>query len=544
MCFLFKRSHLQEVYFFLSQVTPASARQVFLGETCEVDAVELGHMVAEALEDAAHYAVTSRVDFDTGLIAVSLGGIADCVGMDGAVFKLDTVGDALHVVLRDVFVGPYMVDFLLDIFGMGQLGGKVAVVGEQEDAGGVAVETPYGIYPLLTGVLHDVEHCQTSVGVIAGGDAVLGFVEKDVALAFQCDHLVIILDGVVMGNLGAEFGNDLPVDLYEALLDKFVGFAARADTGVGHELVETNLFVGIGYGHFILDALGTRGETLAAVGHAKLVLARLRGFAVVVVTTLAVIVVISVLTVVVSALTVVIVVVSALVVISALTVVIVVVSALVVVAALAVVVSVLTVVIPALAVIVVSVLAVVVISALTVVVISALTVVVIPALTVVVVTSLLLTGLVCAGVVGGSVAGCFGCSRFRSFFGFGSGHSGLRIVSGSMLLTVLITTAVVIVTVVAALPLLVTTLVVVTVVAALLTVVVVGTVLLIGTVSVISVSLLLLLLFVSLTGNKVVVTRNFVAHFGIRVCAAYRTAFPDTRSFSFFFVAVHKILLD
>lgn len=112
-----------------------------------------------------------------------------------------------------------------------------------------------------------------------------------------------------------------------------------------------------------------------------------------------------------------------------------------------------------------------------------------------------------------------------------------------LLLTGLITAAVVIVTVIAALPLLVAAVVIVTVVTALLTIVVVRTVLLIGTVSVISVSLLLLL-FVSLTGIKVVVTRNFVAHFGIRVCAAYRTAFPDTRSFSFFFVAVHKILLD
>lgn len=109
------------------------------------------------------------------------------------------------------------------------------------------------------------------------------------------------------------------------------------------------------------------------------------------------------------------------------------------------------------------------------------------------------------------------------------------------MLTCLIAT-VVIVTVVAVLPLLVTAIVVVTVVAALLTIVVVRTVLLIGTVGVISVSLLLLL-FVSLTGVKVIVTRNFVAHFGIRVCAAYRTAFPDTRSFYFFSLLSIKFYL-
>ena len=386
-------------------------------------------MVAEALEDAAHDAVASRVDFNAGLIAVGLGGVADSIGVDGAVFKLDAVGDALHVVLGDVFVSPYMIDFLFDILGMGQLGREVAVVGEQEDAGGVAVESSHGVDALVTGSLDNIHDGQTAVGVIAGGDAVLGLVEKDVALSFQCHYLVIILDGVVVGNLGAEFCNDLTVDLYEALLDKLVGFAARADTGIGHKLVETDLFVGIGDGHFILDALGTRSKTLSAVGHAKLVLARLRGLAVVV-SALTVIVVISALTVVVvSALAVV--VVPALVIVSALTVV--VISALGIISTLTVVVSALTVivvistltvivVISTLTVVVVPALTViVVIPTLTVVVVSALTVVVISVLTVVVVSALLMARLVTTGIVGRGVAGRFGCSRFSSFLGFGSG---------------------------------------------------------------------------------------------------------------------------
>ena len=76
-----------------------------------------------------------------------------------------------------------------------------------------------------------------------------------------------------MCNLCAEFCNDLSVNLHETLLDKFVGFATRAYTGIAHELVETNLFVGIGQRHFIFNAFGARSEALATSGeHAALAL--------------------------------------------------------------------------------------------------------------------------------------------------------------------------------------------------------------------------------------------------------------------------------
>ena len=81
---LFKRAHLQEVDFLLCQVAPASARQVLLGQSGEIHAVELRDVVAEALEDAAHDAVAARVDLDAGLVAVGLGCVGYGVGVDGA----------------------------------------------------------------------------------------------------------------------------------------------------------------------------------------------------------------------------------------------------------------------------------------------------------------------------------------------------------------------------------------------------------------------------------------------------------------------------
>lgn len=101
-------------------------------------------MVAKALEYAAHNAVASGMYFNTGLIAVGLGCIADCVGVDGSVVKLYAVSDTLHILFSYVLVGPHMIYLFLDIFGVGEFGGQVAVVGEQEHSGSVAVEASTG----------------------------------------------------------------------------------------------------------------------------------------------------------------------------------------------------------------------------------------------------------------------------------------------------------------------------------------------------------------------------------------------------------------
>ncbi len=87
-------------------------------------------MVAEALEDTAHDAVAARMNLNTGLVTVGLGSIRDCIGMDGSVLKLDTVGNSLHIILRDILVGPHMVNLLLHIFRMCKFRGEITVIGK------------------------------------------------------------------------------------------------------------------------------------------------------------------------------------------------------------------------------------------------------------------------------------------------------------------------------------------------------------------------------------------------------------------------------
>ena len=70
------------------------------------------------------------MDLYAGLLLVGVGDVAYLIGMDLTVVKLYAVGNALHILFGNGLVGPYMVDFLLDVLGMGELRGQVAVVGE------------------------------------------------------------------------------------------------------------------------------------------------------------------------------------------------------------------------------------------------------------------------------------------------------------------------------------------------------------------------------------------------------------------------------
>ena len=256
----FERTHTQEVDLLLSEIAPASAREILLGQTGEIDAVEFRDTISEMLENAAHDTIASRVDLDTGLIA-GVGHIADGVGVDFTVVELDSVGDALHILLGDFLISPDVIDFLLDEFGVGEFGGEVAVICEQEQIGGVAVKTAYGIDALAAGILDKIEHGQTSVGVIRGGDAILRFVEEDVALALRSHHLVVEFHDILGCDFDTEFGDDVAVDLHLTARDEFISLAAGADTGVSHKFVEANLHVGINSLHLIFNLSGARNES-------------------------------------------------------------------------------------------------------------------------------------------------------------------------------------------------------------------------------------------------------------------------------------------
>ena len=223
-------------------------------------------MVTQRFKNAAHDAVAARVDFDTGLLAVGGGDVAHSIGVDGTVVEFYTVGNVLHVFLADGLIGPHLVDFLLDILRVSELGSQVTVVGEQQYTSGVAVQTSHRIDALFTGTFHEIHDGFAAVGVVTGGDTVFGLVKQDVALLFGGYDFTVIFNDILGRDFHAEFCYHDIVDHDKAFLDIFISNTARADAGIGHELVQANFHVGIDSGLLIENTLGLGGKAHLGLG--------------------------------------------------------------------------------------------------------------------------------------------------------------------------------------------------------------------------------------------------------------------------------------
>jgi len=242
---LLECSHAQHLHFLLCEEAPVAAAEVLLGESCELYAVELNDAVAEVFEDTTHDAVLAAVNLDAYLALVCVACVLDSVCMYLAVLQLDALSNLLHVVSCYVLVEEYVVHLLLQELRVCELRSEVAVVGEQEHAGCVAVESAYGVDALRAHVLHEVHHGLTLLWVVACCHAVLWFVEQHVHLLLECYGLVVEFYLVCALDLGAELGHYLSVHTNHACLDELVCLTARADTCVGEELVQTKRFVRI-----------------------------------------------------------------------------------------------------------------------------------------------------------------------------------------------------------------------------------------------------------------------------------------------------------
>ena len=83
---LFKHPAAQHVHFLLGEEAPVATAKILLGETGKLHAIELHHVVAQALEDTTHDTVLAAVNLDAHLAVVALVGVLDGIGMHLTVF--------------------------------------------------------------------------------------------------------------------------------------------------------------------------------------------------------------------------------------------------------------------------------------------------------------------------------------------------------------------------------------------------------------------------------------------------------------------------
>ena len=242
----------QDADFLFVEKAPVATLDVLFREAGIHDAVEASYIVAQVLEDAADDPVAAAMDFNTDLCLVFWFGIGEVVDGCGAVFKGDGAGgDLFEVGFCQGFVEGDVVDLSDLVAGVGELLGQVAVVGEEQDAGGVAVEAADGEDAFGCCGADEVKYGAAALGVVSGRDIVFRFVKKDIDEVIRDrDFFVVDLDGVGGMDFCSGFGDECAVDGDFTLADEFGGVAAGADAAVGDVFVEGECF---GRGAFMGD---------------------------------------------------------------------------------------------------------------------------------------------------------------------------------------------------------------------------------------------------------------------------------------------------
>ena len=230
---------MEHVHLFGREETPFAATYVLLGQAGEGHAVEVHHLIADFLEYTAYDAVLTRVNLETDMTTVGfreLEGIRD----DALVVQHHSGANDSLIHFVEFAVERHGVNLLLMEFRVRQLGGEVAVVGQQEHTGGVAVEASHGIDTLRAGVTNDVDNGMTLLRIIRRGDGILGFIEQDIDLALTANGLVVESDIIRRQHLRAEAIHGLAIDGDHTGLDEIIGLTAGTDTCVSQEFIQTH----------------------------------------------------------------------------------------------------------------------------------------------------------------------------------------------------------------------------------------------------------------------------------------------------------------
>ena len=150
--------------------------------------------------------------------------------------------DPLGQLVEDLAAGLARDDDAVDLLdpelGVGQLVGELAVVGQEDQAGALLVE-PADRVDALGDLREQVDDQGLAGGVVVGRDVTLGLVDGVIDVPLGVDLLAVDGDDLVLRvDLGPQLPDGLAVDRDSALEDQLLAGAARADPGVGENLLE------------------------------------------------------------------------------------------------------------------------------------------------------------------------------------------------------------------------------------------------------------------------------------------------------------------
>lgn len=248
------RGALERLDLAASEFAPPGPGDSLESERAHGDAFEFLDRASDGGEEAADLTISAflQAEFEDRSIAVALvdrhtdaGGARRADRLALATFgEVDAALDLLRVGIAQAALHDGVVGFLDAEAGVSEAIGELAVVGEQEESGGVVVEPSDGEEADGGGMLNQVKDGSSRVALLGacGAEGVRGLVEHDVEEARGgLDGLASNFDAIARGiDPRRACADGRAVDADEALLDEGLAGSARGDAGVGKVGVQSN----------------------------------------------------------------------------------------------------------------------------------------------------------------------------------------------------------------------------------------------------------------------------------------------------------------
>jgi len=140
------------------------------------------------------------------------------------------------------------------VLGVGKPLGEVAVVGQQQQAGGIPVKSPHRINTFFYFTAQDIEYGFASPFVFCGSNDILGFVDEDIDFPlFGFDGLSFQADLIALMYFHAGFLHQGTIDGNLAFFYEFCGLSPGANATMRNVLIEAHwpgFLQGICFGFF------------------------------------------------------------------------------------------------------------------------------------------------------------------------------------------------------------------------------------------------------------------------------------------------------
>lgn len=220
----------------------------------EADTNQAADLETHGLPEAADLAIAAlaQQDVKPAVSALADAGLDDLLEVGRAVVQFDTVYQALEGLLRYLAQDTHGIFPLDCLGGVHKLVSQIAIIGQQQQAGGIDVQAAHGDpAPLFQGG-QMAKDGGAALGIMAGDDLALRLVVGDDTQGLgagwgQPQVAAIQADPIPRGDAVTQLG-DLAIDLDPSRLDPALDLTPRAESGVGQDLLDADWHGAAGFG--------------------------------------------------------------------------------------------------------------------------------------------------------------------------------------------------------------------------------------------------------------------------------------------------------